>query len=70
LPPERAPEVILLPDEPYRFGPKHRASLGPLADTPAIRDGRVHLVDGKALSWYGPRTPDALDYFAGLLAKL
>jgi ABC-type Fe3+-hydroxamate transport system substrate-binding protein len=64
---ERAPEIVLLPDEPYRFSDKHRDALAPLADTPALRTGRVHLVDGKALSWYGPRTPAALDYFANLL---
>lgn len=66
---ERAPEVILLPDEPYRFSAKHRDSLGPLAETPAMRAGRVRFVDGKALSWYGPRTPAALDYFAALFSK-
>jgi ABC-type Fe3+-hydroxamate transport system substrate-binding protein len=64
---ERSPEIVLLPDEPYRFCEKHRASLGALSDTPAWRAGQVHFVDGKALSWYGPRTPAALDYFAALL---
>lgn len=63
----RSPEILLLPDEPYRFSEKHRSSLVPLDDTPACRAGRVHFVDGKALSWYGPRTPAALDYFATLL---
>jgi len=57
-----APEVILLPDEPYVFGPKDLASLTPLADTPASRSGRIHFIDGKALSWYGPRTATALGY--------
>jgi ABC-type Fe3+-hydroxamate transport system substrate-binding protein len=65
----RAPEVVLLPDEPYRFSEKHRESLRPLAETPAGRMGRIHFVDGKALSWYGPRTPAALDYFAALLRR-
>ena len=63
------PEVILLPDEPYRFSEQHRRALGPLAGTTAGRAGRVHLVDGKALSWYGPRTAPAvcqlLHLFAG-----
>jgi ABC-type Fe3+-hydroxamate transport system substrate-binding protein len=65
----RSPEVLLLPDEPYRFSEKHRDRLGPLTETPAWRSGRVHFVDGKALSWYGPRTPAALDYFATLLQR-
>lgn len=66
---ERAPEVLLLPDEPYRFSEKHRESLRALAETPAWRTGRIHFVDGKALSWYGPRTPAALEYFAKLLRR-
>jgi ABC-type Fe3+-hydroxamate transport system substrate-binding protein len=64
-----APQVILLPDEPYPFAERHRASLGALLDSPAGRAGQIHLVDGRALSWYGPRTPDALRTFAGLVGS-
>jgi len=53
-------EVILLPDEPYRFRQVHRADFAAYADLPAVRDGRIHLVDGKLLSWYGPRIAEAL----------
>ncbi len=63
-----APEVVLLPDEPYRFTERHRSALAALAETPAGRGNRIHLVDGKALSWYGPRTAAALTYFRGFLA--
>lgn len=63
-----APEVVLLPDEPYRFQQRHLEDLRPLAETPAWRDERIHFVDGKALFWYGPRTPAALRLFRGLLA--
>jgi ABC-type hemin transport system substrate-binding protein len=63
-----APEVVLLPDEPYRFTEKDRAALAPLAGTPALRHGRVHFVDGKALAWYGPRIADGLARFAELFA--
>jgi ABC-type hemin transport system substrate-binding protein len=62
-----APEVVLLPDEPYPFQARHRGLLEGLADTPAGRAERVYLVDGKALSWYGPRTPAALRYFHRIL---
>ena len=55
-----AVEVILLPDEPYRFRRVHEADFAPYPDLPAVRDGRVHLVDGKLLSWYGPRIAEAL----------
>ena len=55
-----APQVILLPDEPYVFQPKDLPALAPLAETPAMRCGRVHFIDGKALSWYGPRAITAV----------
>lgn len=63
------PEVILLPDEPYPFAERHRGALRPLERTTAWAQGRVHFIDGKALSWYGHRTPDALALFAGLLRR-
>ena len=63
-----APDVILLPDEPYRFRDAHRADFAALADVPAVRSGRVHLVDGKLLSWYGPRIGEALERLPDLLA--
>ena len=61
------PEVVLLPDEPYVFAPKDLPALQPLADTPALRAGRVHFIDGKALCWYGPRTAPGLRYLRRLL---
>ncbi|MGH7299116.1 MAG: helical backbone metal receptor [Candidatus Rokuibacteriota bacterium] len=63
-----AVEVILLPDEPYRFRDAHRADFAPYPDLPAVRDGRVYLVDGKLLSWYGPRIAEALRVLPPLLA--
>lgn len=65
--PSAAPEVILLPDEPYRFGPRHLAEFARFAGVPAVAQGRVHLVDGKALTWYGPRIAPALRLFSALL---
>src|SRR5262245_26934516 len=63
-----APEVILLPDEPYRFRATHRADFAALGDVPAVRARRIHLVDGKLLSWYGPRIGEALDRVPRLLS--
>lgn len=60
------PDVILLPDEPYRFRAAHLADFTPLTDVPAVRAGRIHLVDGKLLSWYGPRIGEALDRLPAL----
>lgn len=63
------PEIILLPDEPYRFVARHRADFAAYADVPAVQHDRIVLCDGKLLTWYGPRTPDALRYFAELFDR-
>ncbi len=63
-----APEVILLPDEPYRFRKAHLADFEPLREVPAVRGGRVYFVDGKLVSWYGPRIAEALERLPALLA--
>ena len=63
----RRPEVILLPDEPFRFRRAHLADFAPFADVPAVRDGRLHLVDGKPFSWHGPRIGEALRLVPALL---
>jgi ABC-type Fe3+-hydroxamate transport system substrate-binding protein len=56
----RRPEVILLPDEPFRFRRTHVQDFAPYTDVPAVRAGRIHLVDGKPFSWHGPRVGEAL----------
>jgi ABC-type Fe3+-hydroxamate transport system substrate-binding protein len=62
-----APEVILLPDEPYAFGPRDAAELGAL-DVPAARNARIHLIDGTLVSWYGPRIERGIETLRPLLA--
>ncbi|HKC51675.1 MAG TPA: helical backbone metal receptor [Myxococcota bacterium] len=54
-----APDVLLLPTEPYRFAQSDRRELLEL-DCPAARSGRIHILEGELLSWYGPRMPRAL----------
>jgi ABC-type Fe3+-hydroxamate transport system substrate-binding protein len=61
------PEVILLPDEPYRFRGAHLPDFEAWPDIPAVAGRRIHFVDGKLLSWYGPRIADALEHLPGLL---
>lgn len=61
------PEVILLPDEPYRFRTPHVADFAAYPDVPAVRDGRIQLIDGKLATWYGPRIAQALDVLPRLL---
>ena len=64
----RRPEVIVLPDEPFRFRRVHVKDFEPFADVPAVRDGRIHLVDGKLFSWHGPRLAEALRILPALFA--
>jgi len=51
----RQPEVVLLPDEPYPFAPKHVPEV-----IEALGEVRIYVVDGKSLCWYGPRIGPAL----------
>jgi ABC-type Fe3+-hydroxamate transport system substrate-binding protein len=62
-----SPDVLLLPTEPYRFEERDRLEFLEL-DCPAARSGRVHLLEGELLSWYGPRMARALRTIAELLA--
>ena len=56
------PELVLLPSEPYAFG---KADADELAAT--FGGARVEPVDGRALTWYGPRIPAALASFRALV---
>jgi ABC-type Fe3+-hydroxamate transport system substrate-binding protein len=60
------PDVILLPTEPYAFGEEDRLELLDL-ECPAARDGRIHVVEGELLSWYGPRMARALRVLSDLI---
>lgn len=60
----RAPELVLLPDEPYAFGPEDASEV---ARWGVAR--RVELVSGKDLFWYGVRTADALERIAALVSR-
>jgi ABC-type Fe3+-hydroxamate transport system substrate-binding protein len=60
------PEVVLLPDEPYPFSAEDLPEFYAL-DVPAAKEDRIHLVDGKLLTWYGPRMAGSLVQIAGLL---
>jgi ABC-type hemin transport system substrate-binding protein len=48
------PEIVLLPSEPYVFGPRHQAEVAA-----ALTGADVRLVDGRDLFWWGIRTPVA-----------
>ena len=56
------PQLVLLPSEPYEFT---EADADELAA--GFAGSRVELVDGRALTWYGPRIPAALAAYRELL---
>lgn len=56
-----APQLILLPDEPFPFDESHARLYGEIAPT--------RVIDGKLLWWYGPRIPDSLHELSELLAE-
>ena len=63
---EAQPEIVLLPDEPYPFSAEDLEDFYAL-DIPAAHSDRIHLVDGKLLTWYGPRMASSLTQLAALL---
>ena len=56
-----APDLILLPDEPFPFDQGHAAVYAEVAP--------ARLVDGKLLWWYGPRMPGAIRTLRALIAN-
>jgi len=63
----RRPDVILLPDEPYVFSQADVADFAAFPDVPAVSQNRIYLIDGKILSWYGPRIGKSLYILRELL---
>ncbi|MEP7359349.1 MAG: helical backbone metal receptor, partial [Anaerolineales bacterium] len=62
-----APEVILLPSEPYPFTEADTSAFSAFSGVPAVRDGRLHLVDGSWLTWPGTRLAQALAELPAIL---
>jgi len=58
----RAPNLIVLPSEPYDFGPEHALEV-----ERAVRGVPIVFVDGRDLFWWGIRTPGAAARLAGAL---
>ena len=63
----RGAEVILLPDEPFPFSKKHLPDFGAHPEIPAVASGRIHFLDGKLVTWHGPRLAEALRTLPELL---
>jgi len=62
------PDVIVLPDEPFRFREVHVRDFTAFPEIPAVARGRIHLMDGKLFCWYGPRIGQALSTLPRLFA--
>jgi hypothetical protein len=60
----RAPSVVLLPNEPYEFAPRHVREVQ--AEVPGVP---VRLVDGRDVFWWGIRTPAAAARLRAVLAS-
>jgi ABC-type Fe3+-hydroxamate transport system substrate-binding protein len=58
----RAPNLVLLPSEPYVFGPEHAREIAREVDGVPIA-----FVDGRDLFWWGIRTPAAAARLAAAL---
>jgi endonuclease III len=56
-----APQIILLPTEPYRFNRRHQAEMQKRFPAAVVR-----LVDGQALTWYLSRTEAGLELIRSL----
>jgi ABC-type Fe3+-hydroxamate transport system substrate-binding protein len=64
----RAPELVLLPNEPHPFTEEDAAVFRALPIPAAARDAIVHA-DGKDLCWYGARSVDGLPRVRSTIAK-
>lgn len=65
----RAPDVVLLPDEPHPFGDQDVAWAAGLA-IPAAERGAIDLVSGMDLFWYGAWTVEALPRLRAVVERL
>jgi ABC-type Fe3+-hydroxamate transport system substrate-binding protein len=65
----RAPEIVLLADEPHAFGEEDAAVFRALA-VPAAERGAVVRTSGKDLCWYGAWTALGLPRLRALVASL
>lgn len=64
----RAPELVLLPDEPHPFS-EEDAEVFRALDIPAARRNAVVRTGGKDLCWYGARTIEGLPRVRALVEQ-
>lgn len=59
-------DLILLPDEPFKFGETEEEYLKTLKH---FKNSKFYLINGSYVSWYGTRILKALPYFLNLLSS-
>jgi ABC-type hemin transport system substrate-binding protein len=65
------PEVIILPDEPFGFDKSHQEQIIELlAETSAVKNGKLLQIDGSLLTWHGTRLARALQELPGMIDDL
>ncbi|HWP45531.1 MAG TPA: cobalamin-binding protein [Candidatus Limnocylindrales bacterium] len=67
---QRNPDVILLPDEPYKFSEVDLEDFQPFPEVSAVKMRQIYLIDGKLLSWYGPRMKEGVLKLQELFSKI
>lgn len=65
----RAPELVLLPDEPHPFSDAD-ADVFRAQPTPAAARGSVRKISGKDLCWYGARSVEGIPRLRALLEEI
>jgi len=65
---DAAPDLVLLPDEPFAFGHRDVEELMRLP-VPAASDGRIWCTSGRDLFWYGVRFSAALARVCDLVSR-
>jgi iron complex transport system substrate-binding protein len=64
-----APEIILLPDEPFSFTIDHVQEMRTLfAETPAAQSDNIYTIDGRLVNWHGTMLAQAIAELPTLLA--
>jgi ABC-type Fe3+-hydroxamate transport system substrate-binding protein len=68
---QASPEIILLPSEPFPFDDDDvNAICTALASAPAVVHGRVHLIDGRMITWHGTYLAQALRELPAILMQI
>ena len=65
----RAPQIVLLPDEPHPFS-EQDAEVVRALDLPAARAGKVRLCGGRDLSWPGAQSIEGMGRLRALIDSL